>query len=153
MEQQALVIFKNKVALFISAVYIDKIVFNKGNQFIVKQFSSQAVYTYLGHLIYRYTLYTLFYSTNGTFFIKYYLVFTNLFSYYIYYYQILLALISFHFLFYFLLNSTSFLLVFIFYFAFYWTLQVFLLHFLLDFSNPLSVLASYIIFCQILLVL
>ena len=111
---------------------------------------------------------------NSTFFTKYYLVAASLFSRYIYY-QFLLALASFYSLFCFLLNFISFLLVPIPYPIFYWILLAFyqflslislptrpygcstrfnfLLYFLPDSIDPLSVLTFYIIFCQILLVL
>ena len=111
---------------------------------------------------------------NSTFFTKYHPVAASLFSHHIYY-QFSLVLASFYFLSCFLLNSTSFLPVPIPYPIFYQILLAFyqflslislptrpygcstrfnfLLYFLLDFIDPLSVLTSYIIFCQILLVL
>ena len=111
---------------------------------------------------------------NSTFSTKYYLVAASLFFYYIYY-QFLLVLASFHSLFCFLLDFISFPLVPILYLVFYQILLAFyqflslislfnglhgcftyfnfLLYSLLDSANPLSVLTSYIIFYQILLVL
>ena len=110
---------------------------------------------------------------NSTFSTKYHLVAASLFFYYIYY-QFLLALASFYFLFCFLLDFISFPPVPISYSVFYWILLAFyqfpsfillptrpygcsthfnfLLYFLLNSIDPLSILTSYIIFCQILLV-
>ena len=111
---------------------------------------------------------------NSTFFIKYYLVAASLFFCYIYY-QFLLVLASFYSLFCFLLDFISFLPVPIPYPVFYRILPAFyqflslislftkpyryftcfnfLLYFLLDFIDPLSVSTSHIIFCWILLIL
>ena len=111
---------------------------------------------------------------NSTFSTKYHLVAASLFSYYIYY-QFPLVLASFHSLFCFLLDFISFPLVPIPYSVFYWiplafyqflslislptrpygcsTRFNFLLCSLLDSIDPLSISTSYIIFCQIPLVL